>query len=81
MKPTLKPPKSQLLKLEHEKVLSNYPFKFNIRRYIPCIAPAAADGTRGRPVQVDPTIKTKLKPPGTKRLKLNYDILLSTSAF
>jgi hypothetical protein len=33
----------------------------------------------GRPVQVDP-IKPKLKPPGTKRLKLNCDILLSTSA-
>jgi hypothetical protein len=31
-------------------------------------------------VQVD-TIKPKLKPPGTKRLKLKCDILLSTSAF
>jgi len=31
-------------------------------------------------VQVDP-IKPKLKPPGTKRLKLKCDILLSTSAF
>ena len=31
-------------------------------------------------MQVDP-IKPKLKPPGTKRLKLKYDILLSTSAF
>jgi len=31
-------------------------------------------------VQVDP-IKPKLKPPGTKRLKLTCDILLSTSAF
>jgi hypothetical protein len=31
-------------------------------------------------VQVDP-IEPKLKPPGTKRLKLNCDILLSTSAF
>jgi hypothetical protein len=31
-------------------------------------------------VQVDP-IKPKLKPPGTKRLKLSWDILLSTSAF
>jgi hypothetical protein len=34
----------------------------------------------GRAVQVDP-IKSKLKPPGTKRLKLNCDIVLSTSAF
>jgi hypothetical protein len=31
-------------------------------------------------VQLDP-IKPKLKPPGTKRLKLKCDILLSTSAF
>ena len=35
---------------------------------------------RGRAVQVDP-IKPKLKPPGTKRLKVQCDILLSTSAF
>ena len=35
---------------------------------------------RGRAVQVDP-MKPKLKPPGTKRLKVNYDILLSISAF
>ena len=34
----------------------------------------------GRAVQVDP-IKPKLKPPGTKRLKLRIKILLSTSAF
>jgi len=31
-------------------------------------------------VQVDP-IKPKLKPPGTKRLKLKCDMLLSTFAF
>ena len=34
---------------------------------------------QGRAVQVDP-IKSKLKLPGTKRLKLNRDVLLSTSA-
>jgi len=34
----------------------------------------------GRAVQVDP-ITPKLKPPGTQHLKLNCDILLSTSAF
>jgi len=34
----------------------------------------------GEAVQVDP-IKPKLKPPGTKRLKLKYDELLSTFAF
>jgi hypothetical protein len=31
-------------------------------------------------VKVDP-VKPKLEPPGTKRLKLNFDTLLSTSAF
>jgi hypothetical protein len=34
----------------------------------------------GRAVLLDPA-KPKLKPPGTKRLKLNFDMLLSTSAF
>jgi hypothetical protein len=34
----------------------------------------------GTTVQVDP-MKPELKPPGTKRLKLKCDILLSTSAF
>jgi len=31
---------------------------------------------RGRPVQLDP-IKPKLKPPGSERLKLKCDVLLS----
>jgi len=35
---------------------------------------------RGRAVQLDP-IKPKLKAPGTKRLKLEYDYLLSSFAF
>jgi hypothetical protein len=34
----------------------------------------------GRAMPIDPN-KLKLKPPGTKRLKLNCDVLLSTSAF
>jgi hypothetical protein len=34
----------------------------------------------GKAVQVDP-VKPKLKPPGTKHLKLKCDMLLSTSAF
>ena len=36
--------------------------------------------SRGRPVQVDP-IKPTLKAPGTKRLKLKHDILLSSFSF
>ncbi len=39
-----------------------------------------AGAAQGEAVQVDP-IKPKLKPPGTKRLKLKFDILLSTSAY
>jgi len=39
-----------------------------------------APDVTGRTVQVDP-IKPKLKPPGTKRLNLKCDALLSTSAF
>jgi len=33
MKPTMKPPGSQRLKREHEKLLSNIAFNFNLRRY------------------------------------------------
>jgi len=45
------------------------------------VAAAAPRGTvHGRAVQVDP-IKPTLKPPRTKRLKLNHDVLLSTFAF
>jgi len=42
MKPTLKAPESKRLKLEHEKTLSNFAFKFNLRRYnvdIPAAVP------------------------------------------
>ena len=33
IKPTLKAPGSKRLKLEHEKLLSNFAFNFNLRRY------------------------------------------------
>ena len=33
MKPTLKSPESKRSKVEHEKLLSNFAFKFNLRRY------------------------------------------------
>ena len=38
------------------------------------------DAAQGRSVQVDP-MKPKMTPPGTKRLKLKCDTLLSPSAF
>jgi len=40
----------------------------------------AARQPHGRAVQLDP-IKPELKPPGTKRLKVKCDMLLSNSAF
>jgi len=43
-------------------------------------ARGGGDQAQGRAVQVDP-IKPKLKPPGTKRLKLEYDGLLSNFGF
>ena len=33
LKPTLKAPDSNRLKLEHEKTLSNFTFTFNLRRF------------------------------------------------
>jgi len=33
MKPTLKAPGTKRLKLEHDKLLSNFAFNFNLRRY------------------------------------------------
>jgi beta-galactosidase/beta-glucuronidase len=34
MKPTLKAPGSKRLKLDHEKLLSNFAFNVNLRRYV-----------------------------------------------
>jgi len=81
MNPKMKPPGTKRLKLEYDGPPSNFAFKFNLRRYNVVVR----DETRpisdpGRAVQVD-RIKPMLKPPGTKLLKLNCDILLSTSAF
>jgi hypothetical protein len=75
MKPTLKPPGTKRLKLKDDELVSNFALKFKLRRYIVGIAWSPFDGTlmtTGRAVQVDP-MKPKLKPPGTKRLKLEYD--------
>jgi hypothetical protein len=35
IKPTLKAPVSKSLKLKHDELLSNFAFKFNLRRYTP----------------------------------------------
>ena len=83
MKPKLKPPGTQRLKLKWETLLSKYAFKFNLRRYIWGAQQQVEQGetrTRspcGRAVQIDP-IEPTLKAPGTKRLKLKcHDLLLN----
>jgi hypothetical protein len=45
MKPTLKPPGSQRGNLEHEKLLSNFAFNFNLCRYTKATPAAAAAST------------------------------------
>jgi len=62
------------------ELLSSLAFNFNLRRYRLESEPPAPSTPPGRAVQVDP-IKPTLKPTGTKRLKFNFDELLSTSAF
>jgi hypothetical protein len=82
IKPTLIAPGPERLKLKRDKLLSTFVFKFNLCRFTkgPLQRAGHGDGghaePRGRAVQVDP-MKPKLKPPGTKRLKLTYDELLS----
>jgi len=89
MKPTLKAPGTERLKLKYDIMLSSFAFNFNLRRYIMgrlghlpglCVLRVVARVQRGRSVQVDP-IKPTLKAPGTKRLKLECDELLSKFAF
>jgi hypothetical protein len=42
MKPILKAPESKHLKLKHEKTLSNFAFKFNLRRFNQAVQRARA---------------------------------------
>ena len=93
IKPTLKAPGTKRLKLKNDVPLSNFAFKFNLRRYnkrdnarLPQHNHAWGNGStpqstmHGRAVQADP-IKPTLKAPGTKRLKLKYGKLFSNFAF
>jgi len=43
IKPMLKAPGTERLKLKHEKLLSNFGFKFNLRRYTQVISINALD--------------------------------------
>ena len=61
-KPKLKPPGTKRLKLQYYNLLSNFGFKFNLRRYIKAAADAGdANLTAlGGAVQVD-SIKTRVE--------------------
>ena len=85
MKLMLKAPGTKRLNLKYDEPPSKIAFKINLRRYCEGPEPRAGGLLRvgdlpGWAVQIDP-IKPMLKPPGTKRLKLNCDVLLSTFAF
>jgi hypothetical protein len=73
---------NQRLKLKCDKLVSKFAFKFQLAAPHHGGVRFQQEAVRfhGRAVQIDP-IKPTLKPPGTKRLKLKCDILLSSSAF
>jgi len=80
------------LRVKCDEPLSNFAFNVNLRPhvtvnyleqgnvYVDASATATDVDANGRAAQVDP-MRPVLKAPGTKRLKLKCDILLSTSAF
>ena len=74
MKLTLKAPGTNCLKLEYDEVVTSFAFKSNLRRYI--LGGSKQPHLHGRAVQLDP-MKPTVKAPGTKRLRLKYDRLLS----
>jgi len=60
MKPTRKPPGTKRLKLEHEKLLFNFAFKFNLRRSTEAAAKrderkAAAASPQQSPLRAPPS--------------------------
>jgi hypothetical protein len=79
----LKEPGTKRLKVQYDEKLSIFAFKFNLRRYSEGRegrSDRGSQGGLGRAVQVDP-IKPMLTPPGTQRLKLKYDDVLSNFRF
>jgi hypothetical protein len=82
IKPTLKPTGNKRLKLKCDVRLSTSALKPNLRRYSKdsFLALRALIRSPGRVVHVDP-MNSRPKLPGTKRLKVKCDLLLSTSAF
>jgi hypothetical protein len=65
---------------EIRQIAFNFCFPFQLAALQVGVLRHRRDDVPGRAVQVDP-IRPTLKPTGTKRLKLNCDVLLSTSAF
>ena len=89
IKPTVKALGTKRLKLKHDELLSIFAFNLDLRRYTvagrgqhaqPRHARVRLRVAPGRPVHVDP-MKLMLKAPGTKRLRVKYDKLLSRFAF
>jgi len=81
MKPTLKVPGQERLKLKCDDLLLSYCFQIQLAP-LQHDGPAGSVFVPGRPVQIDP-MKPNLKPPEIRRLKLKCDIcfqlLLSNS--
>ena len=46
IEPTSKAPGTKRLKLEYDKLLSSFAFKFNLRRYTELLLTRGADGTK-----------------------------------
>jgi len=87
IKPTLKAPGSERLKVEQEKLLSNFAFKFNLRLYTQASAAAwreqAATEAALKKVEWCRLILSNpvLKPSTASAIETIYDELLSNVAF
>ena len=78
--PVLKAPTVSALEIQRDGLLSTVCFQIKLVPLQQGRDQHHPQAAVGRAVQVDP-IKPILKPPGTKRLKLEYDGLLSNFAF
>jgi hypothetical protein len=71
IRPKLKPPGTQRLKLNCDVLLSTSAFEFNLRRYMKVAVVTDGERILGEAVQVEP-VKPTLKAPESKRLKVNH---------
>jgi hypothetical protein len=73
VKPTLKPPVINRLKLRYDKLLPNFAYKFNLRRYnevVSCVFRALGATVVGRCRLTLSNSRWNLEAHGTRRLKL-----------